>query len=77
MEEFPYEAYYRRIGRNIRRLRREKGLTQEALAEEARIVTDAVAGSSEEAHQYALKAIQYLQRDALITVSDVESALNS
>lgn len=35
MEGFPYETYYRRIGRNIRRLRREKGLTQEALAEEA------------------------------------------
>lgn len=42
-----------------------------------RVVTDAVAGSSEEAHRYALKAIRYLQRDALITVSDVESALNS
>ena len=37
-----------------------------------RVVTDAVAGSSEEAHRYALKAIQYLQRDALITVKDVE-----
>lgn len=40
-----------------------------------RVVTDAVAGSSEEAHRYALKAIQYLQRDALITVADVEAAL--
>lgn len=38
-----------------------------------RVVTDAVAGSSPEAHTYALKAIQYLQRDALITVADVES----
>ena len=38
-----------------------------------RVVTDAVAGSSPEAHAYALKAIQYLQRDALITVADVES----
>lgn len=37
-----------------------------------RVVTDAVAGSSEEAHNYALKAIQYLQRDALITTADVE-----
>lgn len=37
-----------------------------------RVVTDAVAGSSEEAHRYALKAIQYLQRDALITVGDLE-----
>lgn len=39
-----------------------------------RVVTDAVAGSSMEAHNYALKAIQYLQRDALITVADIESA---
>ena len=39
-----------------------------------RVVTDAVAGSSEEAHRYALKAIKYLQRDALITVADVENS---
>lgn len=39
-----------------------------------KVVTDAVAGSSMEAHEYALKAIQYLQRDALITTADVESA---
>ena len=39
-----------------------------------KVVTDAVAGSSAEAHHYALRAIQYLQRNALITVSDVESA---
>ena len=39
-----------------------------------RVVTDAVAGSSEEAHKYALKAMKYLQRDALITVSDLEIA---
>lgn len=39
-----------------------------------RVVTDAVAGSSEEAHCYALRAIQYLQRDALITTADIESA---
>ena len=39
-----------------------------------RVVTDAVAGSSEEAHNYALKAIQYLQKDALITVDDIENA---
>lgn len=38
-----------------------------------KVVTDAVAGSSEEAHNYALKAIQYLQRDALITVTDIEN----
>ncbi len=37
-----------------------------------RVVTDAVAGSSKEAHQYALKAIQYLQRDALINTADLE-----
>lgn len=39
-----------------------------------KVVTDAVAGSSEEAHNYALKAIQYLQKEALITVADVEAA---
>ncbi len=38
-----------------------------------RVVTDAVAGSSEDAHRYALKAIQYLQRDALITAADIEN----
>lgn len=41
-----------------------------------KVVTDAVAGSSEEAHKYALKAMQYLQRDSLITVKDVESSLS-
>lgn len=35
-----------------------------------KVVTDAVAGSSEEAHRYALKAIRYLQREALVTVAD-------
>ncbi len=39
-----------------------------------RVVTDAVAGSSEDAHRYAHRAVQYLQRDALVTVEDVESA---
>lgn len=39
-----------------------------------KVVTDAVAGSSMEAHEYALKAIQYLQREALITTADVENA---
>ncbi|MCH3989658.1 MAG: cysteine hydrolase [Lactobacillus sp.] len=38
-----------------------------------KVVTDAVAGSSQEAHEYALKAIKYMQRDALITVA-VENA---
>lgn len=37
-----------------------------------KVVTDAVSGSSEEAHNYALKAIKYLQREALITTSDIE-----
>lgn len=43
-----------------------------------KVVTDAVAGSSGEAHSYALKAIRYLQRDALITTADItqESSLN-
>lgn len=36
-----------------------------------KVVTDAVAGSSEEAHSYALKAIRYLQRDALITTENI------
>lgn len=39
-----------------------------------KVVTDAVQGSSEEAHTYALKAIQYLQREALVTTAEVESA---
>lgn len=39
-----------------------------------RVVTDAVAGSSEEAHSYALKAIQYLQKNALVTVADIENS---
>ncbi len=38
-------------------------------------VVDAVAGSSENAHESALQAIRYLQRDSLITTSDVESSL--
>jgi len=36
-----------------------------------KVVTDAVAGSSKEAHEYALKAIKYLQRDALITTAEI------
>lgn len=38
-----------------------------------KVVSDAVAGSSEEAHKYALQAMQYLQRDSLITVADLET----
>lgn len=39
------------------------------------VVKDAVAGSSKEAHESALRAIYYLQHGALITTADVESAL--
>ena len=39
------------------------------------VVKDAVAGSSKEAHDSALRAIYYLQHGALITTADVESAL--
>ena len=35
MEGFPCETYYYRIGSNIRRLRRERHMTQEGLAEAA------------------------------------------
>lgn len=35
MEEFPCETYYYRIGSNVRRLRQEKHMTQEKLAEAA------------------------------------------
>jgi nicotinamidase-related amidase len=40
-----------------------------------KVVTDAVSGSGIEAHNAALKAIQYLQKDALITTAEVESVL--
>lgn len=40
-----------------------------------KVVTDAVAGSSQEAHDAALRAIHYLQRDSLITVADIEANL--
>jgi len=39
------------------------------------VVTDAVAGSSPEAHESALRAIRYLQRNALITTAEVEACL--
>ena len=38
------------------------------------VVTDAVAGSSPEAHRYALQAMQYLQREALVTTEEIEAA---
>lgn len=40
-----------------------------------KVVTDAVSGSGIEAHNAALKAIRYLQKDALITTAEVESVL--
>lgn len=36
-----------------------------------RVITDAVRGSTEDAHHAALKAIQYLQRDALVASREV------
>lgn len=39
-----------------------------------RVVTDAVAGSDRTAHEAFLRAIRYLQRDALVTTADLESA---
>lgn len=41
-----------------------------------RVLTDCVAGSSERAHDAALEAIGYLQRDALVTAADVRSWLD-
>ena len=41
-----------------------------------RVVTDAIAGSSKEANDASLRAIQYLQRDALVTAAEIESTLN-
>lgn len=40
-----------------------------------RVVTDAVGGSSQEAHDAALRAIDYLQRDALVTADEVQAWL--
>ncbi len=42
-----------------------------------KVVSDAVSGSSLEAHNYALKAMKYLQREALVTTADIEEALLS
>ncbi|MEH3052599.1 MAG: cysteine hydrolase [Patulibacter minatonensis] len=42
-----------------------------------RVVTDAVGGSSPEAHAGALAAMQYLQRDALVTSDEVLAALGA
>jgi biuret amidohydrolase len=40
-----------------------------------RVATDAVGGSSHAAHEAALEAIRYLQRDALVTVADFKQAI--
>jgi nicotinamidase-related amidase len=40
-----------------------------------RVAVDAVGGSSERAHAAALEAIEYLQRDALVTVADMSAAM--
>ena len=42
MESFSCGTYYDRIGANVRRIRIEKGLTQERLAEEAELSLTAV-----------------------------------
>jgi len=40
-----------------------------------RVVTDCVGGSSRNAHDAALRAMQYLQRDCLVTAADLLDAL--
>ncbi|MEA2370830.1 MAG: biuret amidohydrolase [Solirubrobacteraceae bacterium] len=40
-----------------------------------RVVTDCVGGSSREAHDAALRAMEYLQRDCLVTAADVLDVL--
>jgi nicotinamidase-related amidase len=42
-----------------------------------RVLTDCVGGSSREAHDAALRAVEYLQRDALVTSADVFGWLDS
>ncbi len=42
-----------------------------------RVVTDAVGGSSPEAHAAALSAMQYLQRDALVASEELLAALQT
>lgn len=42
-----------------------------------RVLTDCIGGSSKEAHDAALAAIRYLQKDALVTSEDVQSWLNA
>ena len=40
-----------------------------------RVATDAVGGSSDRAHDAALEAIHYLQREALVTAADMAEAM--
>ncbi|HEX7941397.1 MAG TPA: cysteine hydrolase [Gemmatimonadaceae bacterium] len=42
-----------------------------------RVLTDCVGGSTERAHEYSLEAIEYLQRDALITAADVHAYIDA
>jgi nicotinamidase-related amidase len=42
-----------------------------------RVLTDCVGGSTQEAHDNALKAMHYLQRDALVTADDVNGWLDT
>lgn len=42
-----------------------------------RVLTDCVAGSSPAAHDAALRAVEYLQRDALVTADDVRAWLDT
>ncbi|WP_211360074.1 cysteine hydrolase family protein [Actinocorallia herbida] len=42
-----------------------------------KVLTDCVGGSSREAHDAALNAIAYLQRDALVTAADVTAWLDA
>lgn len=41
-----------------------------------RVVTDCVGGSSRDAHDAALRAMAYLQRDCLVSSAEVHAALN-
>lgn len=42
-----------------------------------RVLQDCVGGSSDRAHQASLEAIEYLQRDALVTAEQVQNSLRS
>ena len=42
-----------------------------------RVITDCIAGSTQQAHDNALEAIRYLQRDALVTADDVHGYIDA